>query len=382
MEKEQASYEGYATPLESRGAFFSSSDFCAIPGVDSKEEVCHKNASRNLLECDELYPSKELSLSRHHGLTSAYPDQVKDGNASRVSELAPLGINNMISLPSPRPCAPAMEAIGGLSDIESDGEDDAVPITPGVYRLRRSEGNIDTDTDSDTPVFCNNTVIEPKDDKTTVKQGSSSGPLSSLFRQTAPAETSLPPDSTSASDEGKQRSNVDPDVAMESTPRVTRDCSDVATDPNSAIGHRDAGISRTNAGLRVHHPSHEASCTKFRRRSSTTAVHHDEPQLPKLDPRDVSRALLIMISNNIGQLAYLNAVKHKCKSIYFAGNFLRHENTIALRTLAYSIKFWSGGEMEGLFLRHEGYCGALGTFLSTLDAAVDIRDTLGDSNDQ
>lgn len=28
----------------------------------------------------------------------------------------------------------------------------------------------------------------------------------------------------------------------------------------------------------------------------------------------------------------------------------------------------SKGTMEGLFLRHEGYCGALGAFLSTLEA--------------
>ncbi len=73
------------------------------------------------------------------------------------------------------------------------------------------------------------------------------------------------------------------------------------------------------------------------------------------------------MSNNIGQLAFLNANRHRCKSIYFAGNFLRHENTIAMRTLAYAIRFWSKGTMAGLFLRHEGYCGALGAFLSTLE---------------
>jgi type II pantothenate kinase len=90
------------------------------------------------------------------------------------------------------------------------------------------------------------------------------------------------------------------------------------------------------------------------------------------EARDISRALLIMISNNIGQLAYLNAVKHRCKHVYFAGNFLRHENTIAMRTLAYAINFWSQGAMEGLFLRHEGYCGALGAFLNTLESAEDV----------
>lgn len=97
---------------------------------------------------------------------------------------------------------------------------------------------------------------------------------------------------------------------------------------------------------------------------------------PELRPQDVSRSLLIMLSNNIGQLAYLTAVRHKCKNVFFAGNFLRHENTIAMRTLAYAIQFWSKGSMEGLFLRHEGYCGALGAFLSTLESAdgeVDSR---------
>lgn len=54
-----------------------------------------------------------------------------------------------------------------------------------------------------------------------------------------------------------------------------------------------------------------------------------------------------------------------------AGNFLRHENTVALRTLAYAITFWSKGNMEGLFLKHEGYCGSIGAFLSTLQEAED-----------
>lgn len=91
--------------------------------------------------------------------------------------------------------------------------------------------------------------------------------------------------------------------------------------------------------------------------------------VPALNDCDVSRSLLIMLSNNIGQLAFLNAQRNKCKHVFFAGNFLRHENTIAMRTLAYAIQFWSKGSMEGLFLRHEGYCGALGAFLSTLESA-------------
>jgi type II pantothenate kinase len=95
----------------------------------------------------------------------------------------------------------------------------------------------------------------------------------------------------------------------------------------------------------------------------------------RFESQDISRSILLMISNNIGQLAYLNAVQHKCKDVYFAGNFLRRENTIAMRTLAYSIRFWSKGTMDGLFLRHEGYCGALGAFLSTMELAANSEES-------
>lgn len=78
-----------------------------------------------------------------------------------------------------------------------------------------------------------------------------------------------------------------------------------------------------------------------------------------------------MLSNNIAQIAELTARAHGCKEVFFVGNFLRHENTIAMRTLAFSLNYWSRGTMGGLFLRHEGYCGALGAFLSTLESAGD-----------
>lgn len=77
---------------------------------------------------------------------------------------------------------------------------------------------------------------------------------------------------------------------------------------------------------------------------------------------DLAIALLMMITNNIGQVAHLNAQLHGCSKIFFVGSFLRH-NTISCRRLAFAIDFWSKGEMEALFLMHEGYFGALGTFL-------------------
>ena len=79
---------------------------------------------------------------------------------------------------------------------------------------------------------------------------------------------------------------------------------------------------------------------------------------------DLALALLMMITNNIGQVAYLTAQLQQCSKIFFVGNFLR-QNPISCRRLAYAISFWSGGKMEAMFLAHEGHFGALGTFLTT-----------------
>lgn len=79
---------------------------------------------------------------------------------------------------------------------------------------------------------------------------------------------------------------------------------------------------------------------------------------------DLALALLMMITNNIGQVAYLTAQLQQCSKIFFVGNFLR-QNPISCRRLSYAISFWSGGKMEAMFLVHEGHFGALGTFLTT-----------------
>ncbi|CAI7664419.1 unnamed protein product [Penicillium pancosmium] len=77
---------------------------------------------------------------------------------------------------------------------------------------------------------------------------------------------------------------------------------------------------------------------------------------------DMSRSLLYAISNNIGQIAYLQSEKHEVKHIYFGGSFIRgHRQT--MNTLSYAIRFWSKGEKQAYFLRHEGYLGAVGAFI-------------------
>lgn len=77
---------------------------------------------------------------------------------------------------------------------------------------------------------------------------------------------------------------------------------------------------------------------------------------------DISRSLLYAISNNIGQLAFLQSQIHGLAHIYFGGSFIRgHPQT--MNTLSYAIKFWSKGAKQAYFLRHEGYLGSVGAFL-------------------
>jgi type II pantothenate kinase len=98
-----------------------------------------------------------------------------------------------------------------------------------------------------------------------------------------------------------------------------------------------------------------------------------------LKEEDLARALLLMVTNNIGQVAFLNAKLYGTKRIYFVGNFLR-QNKLSQRRLSYAIDYWSKGEMEALFLEHEGYFGALGAFLITQGISHDTQSVSKQSN--
>uniref|UniRef100_A0A8C5PXK2 4'-phosphopantetheine phosphatase n=1 Tax=Leptobrachium leishanense TaxID=445787 RepID=A0A8C5PXK2_9ANUR len=77
---------------------------------------------------------------------------------------------------------------------------------------------------------------------------------------------------------------------------------------------------------------------------------------------DMAKSLLHMISNDIGQLACLYAKQHNLSQVYFGGFFIRG-HPVTMHTITYSINFFSKGEVQALFLRHEGYLGAIGAFL-------------------
>uniref|UniRef100_A0ACD5YCV6 Uncharacterized protein n=1 Tax=Avena sativa TaxID=4498 RepID=A0ACD5YCV6_AVESA len=89
----------------------------------------------------------------------------------------------------------------------------------------------------------------------------------------------------------------------------------------------------------------------------------DNKELSEYRPEDISLSLLRMISYNIGQISYLNALRYGLKRILFGGFFIRG-HAYTMDTISFAVHFWSKGEAKAMFLRHEGFLGALGAFMS------------------
>ncbi|KAB2633355.1 pantothenate kinase 2-like [Pyrus ussuriensis x Pyrus communis] len=89
----------------------------------------------------------------------------------------------------------------------------------------------------------------------------------------------------------------------------------------------------------------------------------EKKELEDYSPEDISLSLLRMISYNIGQIAYLNALRFGLKRIFFGGFFIRG-HAYTMDTISFAVQFWSKGEAQAMFLRHEGFLGALGAFMS------------------
>ncbi|GFZ00078.1 pantothenate kinase 2 [Actinidia rufa] len=89
----------------------------------------------------------------------------------------------------------------------------------------------------------------------------------------------------------------------------------------------------------------------------------ENKELEDYRPEDISRSLLRLISNNIGQISYLNALRFGLNRIFFGGFFIRG-HAYTMDTISVAVHFWSKGQAKAMFLRHEGFLGALGAFTS------------------
>ncbi|KAE9413590.1 hypothetical protein Angca_007048, partial [Angiostrongylus cantonensis] len=88
--------------------------------------------------------------------------------------------------------------------------------------------------------------------------------------------------------------------------------------------------------------------------------------------KNVTRSLLLMISNSIGQFAFMYGQREKTNRIYFDG-FLIRNHAIIMRTISFAVEFWSEGTQQAHFLRHEGYTSPIGAYL-TGSSLVDFND--------
>jgi bifunctional damage-control phosphatase, subfamily II, fusion protein len=89
-------------------------------------------------------------------------------------------------------------------------------------------------------------------------------------------------------------------------------------------------------------------------------------------------ALCRMVSYNIGHLAYLNAKRYGISRVFFGGFFTRG-HLYTMNVISFAIRFWSKGEMSALFLRHEGFLGAMGAFLKGHPLEAPLESKMGGS---
>lgn len=76
----------------------------------------------------------------------------------------------------------------------------------------------------------------------------------------------------------------------------------------------------------------------------------------------MAKSLLFMVASNIAQIAYLNAKLHGVKRVIFHGGFIE-QSPLVWGRLSFAINYWSQGEMQAMFLQHDGYLGCLGALI-------------------
>jgi type II pantothenate kinase len=153
--------------------------------------------------------------------------------------------------------------------------------------------------------------------------------------------------------------------------------------PNRPNTPRDAGDqkdelrprnSSSNNSLRTSHsPQNNTSISNNCNSNSETIAANEPNEINTLSvsrsgsdfppKEDLARSALLMITNNIAAVANLYARKGDDQKehlqIVYTGSFLRN-NSIALATLAHASMYWSQGKWPALFLRHDGFFGAIG----------------------
>lgn len=85
----------------------------------------------------------------------------------------------------------------------------------------------------------------------------------------------------------------------------------------------------------------------------------------QVKPEDFARGVLELVTLNIASIAKLCASIEHIDRVVFIGNFLR-DNELSMKLLSYAVDYWSKGETKALFLEHEGYFGAVGCLVESI----------------
>ncbi|KAL5199445.1 hypothetical protein ABZP36_020648 [Zizania latifolia] len=97
--------------------------------------------------------------------------------------------------------------------------------------------------------------------------------------------------------------------------------------------------------------------------SSFGKVITSKKKLIDYRPEDLASTLLSAFTYNIAQISFLVASLLGLRRVFFGGSYIRgHKST--MENISYAIDFWSQSQMQAVFLRHEGYLGALGALMS------------------
>ncbi|RNA22859.1 pantothenate kinase 3 isoform X2 [Brachionus plicatilis] len=97
--------------------------------------------------------------------------------------------------------------------------------------------------------------------------------------------------------------------------------------------------------------------------ASSFGLMHIKDKREAATKEDLAKATLLAVLNNVGLLAKESAVSHNCEKVVFVGNFLK-ANTLSKKLLSHALNYWSNGKIKALFLRHEGYFGAIGSLIN------------------
>ncbi|TVU12141.1 hypothetical protein EJB05_45770, partial [Eragrostis curvula] len=108
--------------------------------------------------------------------------------------------------------------------------------------------------------------------------------------------------------------------------------------------------------------------------SSFGKVITSNKKLSDYKSEDLASSLLNAFTYNIAQIAFLVASLLGLQRVVFGGSFLcGHKST--MENISYAINAWSNNQIEVVFLRHEGYLGAIGALASYADPSTSEKST-------